>query len=342
MREVTWADGARVQFGASARPLLFVVVDTEEEFNWLEPFSRGNTSVRAMQHIDRLQHEFSTRGIKPTYVVDFPVASQPDGFGPLKEFADAGLARIGAHLHTWVNPPFQEDVTARNSFGCCLGEALETEKIRVLQTQIALSFGRPPLVFKAGRYGFGPSTAAGLEALGFSVDLSVNPRRNYTSEGGPSFDGFDSAPFFFGQRRRLLELPCTTDYIGIAGSFAPRLHRAISHPALEATRVVGAMSRLGVVNKIMLSPEISSFDEMRALTRSLLQRGLRTFSLTMHSPSVMPECTPYVRSQAELGQFLDRVARYCDFFLGELGGAPSTPEGFFESLERGSCQERLA
>jgi hypothetical protein len=62
----------------------------------------------------------------------------------------------------------------------------------------------------------------------------------------------------------------------------------------------------------------------------------------MHSPSVEPGCTPYVRDQAQLGQFLDRVAAYCDFFLGELSGAPSTPEDLYESLRRDFRQERLA
>ena len=68
-------------------------------------------------------------------------------------FADDGQA-ASAHLHPWVNPPFTEDVTTRNSFGCCLGEALETKKIEVLQAQIAQSFGRVPVVYKAGRCGF--------------------------------------------------------------------------------------------------------------------------------------------------------------------------------------------
>jgi hypothetical protein len=64
------------QIRADASPQLFVIVDTEEEFDWGAPFSRANTSVRAMRHIDRLQNVVSTRQIVPTYVVDFPIASQ--------------------------------------------------------------------------------------------------------------------------------------------------------------------------------------------------------------------------------------------------------------------------
>ena len=239
-----------------------------------------------------------------------------------------------------MNPPLSEELTTRNSFGCRLGAALETEKIRVLSNQIAESFGRLPTVYKAGRYGFGPTTASALEALGFTVDVSVNPRMTYASEGGPSFEAFDTTPFFFGSRRRLLEIPCSTDYTGVAGPMAPRLHRMVSYPSLERTRIVGVLSRLRVVNKIMLSPEGSTLEEMKALTRSLLRRGVRTFSLTMHSPSVEPGCTPYVRTTAELGQFLDRVRAYCDFFLGELGGAAGTPEDFLQSLV--ARQERVS
>jgi hypothetical protein len=53
----------------------------------------------------------------------------------------------------------------------------------------------------------------------------------------------------------------------------------------------------------------------------------------MHSPSVMPGCTPYVRTEAELRQFLDRVKGYCDYFFGDVNGVASTPEAFRASLD---------
>jgi hypothetical protein len=322
-----------VPIAADMPPTLFVVVDTEEEFDWRKPFSRDNTSVTAMSKIHRLQSILDRHRIRPTYVIDYCVSHQRDGYAPLKEFADQGTCRIGAHLHPWVTPPLVEEVNRTNSFGCRLDPALEAEKIRVLRDDIADRFGSRPAVFKAGRYGFGPTTAAALEALDFDIDVSVNPRMNYSSEGGPSFDAFDTAPFFFGRHRRLLEVPCSTDYTGVtAGTIAPALHRAASTPALEKFRAVGVLARLGVVNKVMLSPEGNSLDEMRALTRSLLSRGVRTFSLTLHSPSVQPGCTPYVRSDRDLADFLARIDAYCGFFLGEVGGVASTPEDFFRAL----------
>jgi hypothetical protein len=49
------------------------------------------------------------------------------------------------------------------------------------------------------------------------------------------------------------------------------------------------------------------------------------FSLTYHSPSLMPGCTPYVRDAADLRRFLDSIRGLLDFFFGELGGRPTTP-----------------
>jgi hypothetical protein len=63
---------------------------------------------------------------------------------------------------------------------------------------------------------------------------------------------------------------------------------------------------------------------MRRLTLSLSQRGLRTFTFSLHSPSVMPGCTPYVRTATERDKFLDTCRRYFQFFRDELGGESLT------------------
>jgi len=39
----------------SGPPRLFVVVDTEEEFDWSAPFSRDSVGVSAIQEVGRLQ-----------------------------------------------------------------------------------------------------------------------------------------------------------------------------------------------------------------------------------------------------------------------------------------------
>ena len=320
--------GARPCRPSAGPPILFVIVDTEEEFDWNAPMARYNTAVTAVRRIDRVQRIFERYRVRPTYVVDFPVASQADGFLPLRDLADSGGCDIGAHLHPWVNPPFEEILNARNSFPCNLPGDLERRKTERLVEAIGDSFGRWPRVYKAGRYGFGSSTAATLECLGFDVDTSINPHMDFTGIEGPSFVSFDSRPFFFGQTQPLLELPCTVGHVGILGPAGRHVHRLASWEPFDRLRAVGALSRLRLTNRVMLSPEGNSLREMQQLTEALVARGVRTLSLTFHSPSAVPGHTPYVTTRADLNRFLGRIDAYLQFFFGRLGGTTCTPEVF--------------
>ncbi len=129
-----------------------VVVDTEEEFDWSSPVSRNATSVRHMREIGRLQRVFDEYSIRPTYVIDYPIASQQESIQPLKELARDGRAVIGAHLHTWVSPPFEEEPTARFSFQGNLPRHLEAAKMRRLKERIAESFCIAPVWLRDKRH----------------------------------------------------------------------------------------------------------------------------------------------------------------------------------------------
>lgn len=134
----------------NAKPRLVVVVDTEEDFNWSAPFSRQNTSVKSIRFIDRVQTIFDEYGITPTYAIDYPVVSQADGRGPLLDILADGRCVIGSHLHPWVNPPFDEPVTAYNSYPGNLSPRLEAEKLKVLSNAIQEHFQiRRPSLYRA-------------------------------------------------------------------------------------------------------------------------------------------------------------------------------------------------
>jgi hypothetical protein len=261
-------------------------------------------------------------------VIDYPVASQPGAYERIRERLGSNVVAVGAHLHPWVNPPFREAVNRCNSFGCNLPSDLEEQKIAALKETIGCNLGVEARVYKAGRYGLGPSTVGTLLKLGFSVDLSVNPQMDYRFEGGPSFLDFDARPCFLDEARRLLEIPCTTGYSGLAARWGARVYGAASRPWMRRLRAVGALARARIVEKSMLSPEGHTLVEMRRLTRALLARGVRTFALTFHSPSLAPGHTPYVRTTDDLRRFLARLDGYLQFFFGEIGGTTMTPEEF--------------
>ena len=312
------------------RPTLMVVVDTEEEFDWEAPVSRQATSVTAMRHIERTQTLCGAAGLVPTYVIDYPVATQPAGYEMIRSWAKEGRCDIGAHLHPWVNPPFDEQLNGRNTYLCNLPASLQRAKMRELHQAIVQNVGVVPRVFKAGRYGIGRDGLSVFDELGLVVDASVNPCMDFTADGGPDFSSFDARPFWIDHQRHVVEVPCTHGFVGWARGQGRWLRRAAeSLPGLPGP---GILSRLGAVNRVMLSPEGNTLPEMIALTRALLADGLTLFSLTFHSPSVVPGHTPYVRSQADLSVFLTTIERYFEFFFGELGGQPSTPEHFRQDL----------
>ena len=321
-----------IRLDPESRPILVVVIHTEEEFDWDKPYDRNATGVAHMRHIARAQNVFDEFGIVPNYVVDYPIATQAEAFGPLKVYADAGRALIGAHLHPWVSPPFDEEVNAHNSYPGNLPRALEHEKLRVLTDRITAAFGARPLTYLAGRYGFGPNTGEILESLGYEVDISAAASIDYSADGGPDYSGYTSDPFWFGRSRRLLGLPGSGGYVGWLRAGGTPLYRRLTRPWLRRVRVSGAVARLRLLERIRLSPEDYSVPEMRRLTHALMVDGIRVFVFSFHSPSVMPGGTPYVRSDAELDRFLEKCRRYFEFFLRELRGSAMTPLGVMKWL----------
>jgi len=314
-----------------------VVSDTEEEFDWSKPHDRTANSVRAMASIGRAQKVFDEYGVRPTYVIDYPVVSQEDGYAPLKEIHADGRCTIGAHLHPWVSPPHEEQVCGPNSFPGNLPASLEEEKLRVIRDLITDVFGEQPVSYKAGRYGIGPHTGAILERLGFGVDLSPQPGFDYRAESGPDFRHYPTGPFWFGRDRRLLSVPSTAALAGFLGPLRVPIYGAAASPVGQKLRLPGILSRLGAVDRLHLSNEGYSSAENFRLTRWLLDRGERVFAFSFHSPTVEPGHTPYVRNEGELAEFLNGFRRYFDYFFGELNGVCMTPAELRDHLAKGAA-----
>ncbi len=315
-------------------PVLLVVIDTEEEFEWGAGFYREKTSVRAMRGIPRVQAVFDEFGIRPVYVVDYPIATQREAFEPLRAFQQEGRAVVGTHLHPWVNPPFDEEPTPRNSYPGNLPPALLEKKLRVLTDAITETFGRRPDAYKAGRYGLGPGTEEILARLGYRFDLSVCPRVDLQpDDGGPDYLAFAPEPYRFGPGGRMLEIPVTAAFVGPLARWGAPLQRAARHPWGRAARLPALLARSGALRRIRLSPEGVSFEDHRRVTRAMLARGVRILTFSFHSPSAAPGFTPYVASEADLEQFLLSCRRYFDWFLGELGGVALTPSEIHARLE---------
>ena len=308
-------------------PILLVTVDAEAEFDWNAPKRRDALGVGSILKQDRAQAIFADYGITPTYLVDYAVVSDDAACAALSAYLQDGTCEIGAHLNPWITPPLTEDLTRANTFPGNLDAELERAKLATLTGKIESRFGIRPRVYRAGRYGIGPNTVAFLTELGYRVDLSVAPREDFSPEDGPDFSGLGPEPFWFGTEPRLLEVPMTWDFCGplfrLGLGWAPRL----TGPAARSVRLPAVLARLHLLEYIRLTPEGDTSTAQCRLTGTLKARGQRVFSISYHSPSLVPGNTPYARTERDVAEILSSLRRYFEYFFGTLGGVAMTVVG---------------
>ena len=273
-----------------------VFVDTEEEFDWNAPLSRDAHATSAVAALPTAHRRFAADGVPLTYMVDHPIVSDPSAVDILREALRDGVSAVGTQLHPWVNPPFDEALTAANSFAGNLPERQEAAKLDVLTDAIAAAFGVRPQAYRAGRYGIGRNTLRLLAARGYALDSSMRSRYSYAGEGGPDFGGIGNAAF---RREGLVELPLTTVHTGLLRGAGALLYRALEH----VPRGRGAFARARLLSRVALTPEDMPLADAREAIAVAVGEGLRLLNFSFHSPSLVPGHTPYVRDAADLAAF---------------------------------------
>lgn len=307
-----------------------VTVDVEEEFDWSGPFSATARGMSAIAAMPAMHRRLVSAGVAPVYLADHPAATDPASVAVLRHCLDDAGTAIGAQLHPWVNPPQVGPVDSLASFAGNLPPALEGAKIDSLVTAINDSFGRAPLIYRAGRYGLGPATMALLAARGFRIDSSMRARHDYRRQGGADFDRVGNRAFRLGEG--IVEVPLSTVHTGALRRAGPRLHRL----AGLVPRGRGALARSRLLSRVPLTPEGVPATEAIAAIAAARADGERLLTLSFHSPSLVPGHTPYVRTAADRAAF----DRWWDVVLAGLsreGYAPVTLDAVIAASER-ACQ----
>lgn len=309
----------RVATAKTDRPVCTVVIDAEEDFDWLAPVHGTAFSTACMRQIRELAEIFGAYGAVPAYLLTYPVLEDADVVRLIRRQLERGQCVVGLQLHTWVTPPFGGEASHRSSFSGNLDADLEERKLVTLKAKFVECFGFVPLVFRSGRYGLGQQTASLLERHGFAIDTSLAPRTTFEAEGGPDYTGYDYRLFWFGRRRNLLEIPLCRSVVGWGGWPARRLYRLLSRPRLERLRIPSLLTGSHCAERITLSPEGNDFAAMRRLAARLRAGGQTVFPVSFHSSSLLAGSNPYVRSKADLHDFYDRLSAILDHFATGLG-----------------------
>jgi hypothetical protein len=322
----------KIQMPLSAPLVLTVVVDTEEEFDWSADFNPEANEVRHMERLGCFQEIANDYGVQPAYLVTYPIISCPQGYRQLLQYLDRNQAVLGAHLHPWVTPPKVEALNRRNSYPGNLPPDLERAKLAVLTEKLHALSGRQPTIYKAGRYGIGPSSHKILADLGYEVDTSPAPPMDFSADGGPDFSSYTTDLFWYRQPGGLLCLPCTGAFIGSFGLASPAIYSVCTRSQLSRLRLAGILARLGLLDRLRLTPEGYSLSDLKKLTRYCYARGTRIFSFNFHSSTIQPGTGPYVRNDDQLQSFLHLIRDYFEFFFREMNGVFMTPIAIRRSL----------
>jgi peptidoglycan/xylan/chitin deacetylase (PgdA/CDA1 family) len=312
---------------------LLVGIDTEGDNQW-DAAARANQTFENIYALPRLHALFRRHGVRPTYVITHPVATDARSADVLRSLLEAGDCEIGAHHHAWETPPCTADDVRRHPYASTLPRQQFEQQLESLTAAIGQAVGRRPVSYRSGRFGFSAAHVPALERLGYRVESSVAPLFSEAHKGGPEFVEAPLRPYYLAYdsatepgSSNVLEVP-------VSAALNRRLPRRLQYVYARAPRPYTTKRVLRVLRLLRmrwLRPSYSSLDDMIALARDLAAWNEPVLNLLFHSSEAIVGGSPYNRTQAELDAFCDRLERFLAFATRELAAVPVT---FAEFRER--------
>lgn len=144
----------------------------------------------------RLQPLFRRYKAKPTYLLSPELMRDPQSLETLTALDKE--ADLGTHLHAEFAEPesFVPDVTS--AIQSRYDRETERRKLAYLTSLFESVFGHAPRSFRAGRFGIGRHSLGLLQELGYHVDSSVTPRKDWRRLGAADavFTDAPSQPYW--------------------------------------------------------------------------------------------------------------------------------------------------
>lgn len=313
-------------------PYLLVGIDTEGDNQW-DLAARAAQTFDNIYALPQLHARFERHGVRPTYVVTYPVANDPKSIEILRFLLLRGVCEIGAHHHAWETPPCTPEDVKRHPYASSLPPAQFDAQLSALTTAIASAVGERPVTYRSGRFGFSADHVAALEREGYLVESSVAPLFYEARKGGPDFVEAPLRPYFLAYDNAVrpgtsavLEVPCSAAlHRDVPDRLAWLYARA---PFSYLTRRI--LRKLGIARVQWIRPSYSSLDDMKALACRLAARGEPVLNMLFHSSEAIVGGSPYNRTDAELEAFFDRLERFFEYAVRALHATPVTYREFRE------------
>jgi peptidoglycan/xylan/chitin deacetylase (PgdA/CDA1 family) len=305
---------------------LLVGIDTEGDNQW-DAAARAHQRFENIYALPRLHALFARHGVRPTYVVTYPVARDARSADVLRELQARCDCEIGAHHHAWETPPCTAEDVRRHPYASNLPLAQFEDQLSQLTDAIEAAVGRRPVSYRSGRFGFSSAHVTALERLGYEVESSVAPLFYEAHKNGPDFVEAPLRPYFLAYdsatrpgTSNVLEVPCSA---GLNRKLPRRLQYLYARaPKPYTTKRV--LRKLGVARVRWLRPSYSSLADMIALASDLAAAKEPVLNLLFHSSEAIVGGSPYNRTDAELAAFCESLERFFEFASGTLNATPAT------------------
>ena len=310
-------------------PYLLVGIDTEGDNQW-DAAARAQQSFENIYALPKLHAIFGRHGVRPTYVVTWPVATDERSTQVLRFLKLRGDCEIGSHHHAWETPPCSPEDVKRHPYAKSLPLDQFEAQLAQLTAANAQAVGEPPVAYRSGRL-----VRRRARRRARAIRLSASSRASRPC----STRRTRAAPTSWTRRWRRISWRMTRPFVrdepragnsvfGALDRDVPRGSRAHAPRAVAVhTRRILRSSASRVQ---WLRPSYSSFEEMCALARRLTIAGVPVLNTLFHSSEAIVGGSPYNRTDAELAAFLDRLDRFLAFAVGELGARPATFREFHD------------
>ena len=305
---------------------LLVGIDTEGDNQW-DVAARANQQFSNIYALPRLHALFARHGVRPTYVVTYPVARDGRSAEVLRGLLAGGDCEIGAHHHAWETPPFSEEDIRRHPYACTLPRRQFETQLASLTESISHAVGVRPVSYRSGRFGFSADHVTALERLGYLVESSVAPLFDESHKGGPEFVEARLTPYFLAYDSATKPGTSSILEIPVSCGLDRRLPRRLQYAYARVPRpyfTKRALRALRIMKLRWLRPSYSSLPDMIALARTLSRANEPVLNLLFHSSEAIVGGSPYNRTPGELEAFFERLERFFAFAIRELGAVPST------------------
>ena len=319
-------------------PHLLVGIDTEGDNQWSAE-ARANQTFENIYALGTLHALFARHGVRPTYVITHPVATDPRSAEVLRGLLARGDCEIGAHHHAWETPPCTDEDVRRHPYASNLPLRQFETQLAVLTDAVDEAVGERPVSYRSGRFGFSAAHVAALEKMGYQVESSVAPLFYEAHKNGPDFVEAPLRPYFLAYdsatkpgTSNVLEVPCSA-------ALNRKLPKSVQHfyaraPKNYTTKRI--LRKLGVAHVRWLRPSYSSLDDMIGLARDLADAREPVLNLLFHSSEAIVGGSPYNRTESELAAFCDRLERFFEYAVGTLKATPATFSEFRREFDRTS------